>query len=176
MGGVRFIMSRATCCLSSVILLGLAACGGVHGTNDSDPVGVSEERAMLAGAVLAPCWPCLVAPDTANPAIVDPAIGREKQWLSDHYVWLDPAVEHREKLFVHLPGQSNAGPATAPPVLARSTVRPPLESEVVPLRSASGRLTTRPLSSARRTPGWRSSTARLAAVRPSCRSILFSRG
>ncbi len=114
MGGVRFIMSRATWCLSSVILLGLAACGGVRGTNDSDPVGVSEERAMLAGAVLAPCWPCLVAPDTANPAIVDPAIGREKQWLSDHYVWLDPAVEHREKLFVHLPGQSNAGPANTP--------------------------------------------------------------
>ena len=107
-------MSRATWCLSSFILLGLAACGGVRGTNDSDPVGVSEERAMLAGAVLAPCWPCLVAPDTANPAIVDPAIGREKQWLSDHYVWLDPAVEHREKLFVHLPGQSNAGPANTP--------------------------------------------------------------
>jgi hypothetical protein len=50
----------------------------------------------------------------ANPAIVDPAIGREKQWLSDHYVWLDSTVESREKLFVHLPGQSNAGPVNSP--------------------------------------------------------------
>jgi hypothetical protein len=100
-------MSRATRCLSSVILLGLAACGGVRGTNDSHTAGASEERAMPAAADLAPCWPCLVAPDTANPAMFDPAIGRDKQWLSDHYVWLDPAVEHREKLFVYLPGQRN---------------------------------------------------------------------
>jgi dienelactone hydrolase len=72
-----------------------------------DPVGLSEQRATLAGAGLAPCWPCLVGPDKANPAIIDPAISKEKQWLSEHYVWLDPAVEHREKLVVHLPGRSN---------------------------------------------------------------------
>jgi dienelactone hydrolase len=70
-------------------------------------LGVSEQRVALADAGIAPCWPCLVAPDKANPAIVDPAISRERQWLSDHYVWLDPAVEHRGKLVVHLPGQRN---------------------------------------------------------------------
>jgi len=92
-------MSRVARCLGSVLSLGLAAYGG--------GVGVSEQRATLAGADLAPCWPCLVAPEKADPAIVDPAISREKQWLSEHYVWLDPAVKHREKLVVHLPGLSN---------------------------------------------------------------------
>jgi hypothetical protein len=91
-------MSRVAQCLGSALLFGLAAYG----------VGVREQRATLAGAGLAPCWPCLVTPDKANPAIVDPAISREKQWLSEHYVWLNPAVKHREKLVVHLPGQRNA--------------------------------------------------------------------
>jgi hypothetical protein len=98
-------MLRVMGCLGSVILVGLAACGGVPETNASDQVGVSEQT--LAGAGLAPCLPCLVAPDKANPDMVDPAIIRDKQWLSEHYVWLDPAVEHRKKLVVHLPGQRN---------------------------------------------------------------------
>jgi hypothetical protein len=52
--------------------------------------------------------PCLVAPETADAAIVAPKIAREKQWLNEHYVWLDPKVERREKLLVFLPGQTNA--------------------------------------------------------------------
>ena len=97
-------MSRARR-LGSVMLLVIATCG-VPRRGRADPVRVSEQT--LADAGRAPCWPCLVAPDKANPAIVERRISTERQWLSEHYVWLDPTVQHREKLVVHLPGQRNA--------------------------------------------------------------------
>src|SRR2546426_4487623 len=39
------------------------------------------------------------------PHETDPAIAG--QWLNNHFVWLDPTADRRQKLFVHLPGTNN---------------------------------------------------------------------
>ncbi len=42
------------------------------------------------------------------PALTDPVALAGTQWPDEHYVWLDEAADHRNKLFVHMPGTCNA--------------------------------------------------------------------
>lgn len=61
--------------------------------------GVSQSSwALPSGELIA----LGVRPGETDGGVKDP------RWQSEHYVWLDPAVEHRGKLFVFLPAQRHA--------------------------------------------------------------------
>jgi len=76
--------------------VGVAGCGGAISSTEVGRANALDER----GDTLVPLL--RVRPQDTDGEIRDP------RWQSEHHVWLDRTVEHREKLFVHLPGQNNA--------------------------------------------------------------------
>src|SRR5207249_1964870 len=78
----------------------LAAAASLAGCGGSDSQETQRSLSALDADVLAPLEGRPVAPHETDGAITG-------QWLDNHQVWLDPTVEHRGKLFVHLPGSNN---------------------------------------------------------------------
>jgi hypothetical protein len=82
--------------------VGIAGCGGPISSIERGRANTLVERAVTQ------LEPYKIAPHDTDREIRDP------RWLSEHYVWLDRTVEHRDKLFVHLTGQNNPGQNTVP--------------------------------------------------------------